>query len=243
MVDAMTTTSSAPGATPGQEQPAAWQIEPPKRAAALAYDRLRRAIIDGEFQPGERLTETAVAALLGVSRTPVREAFARLAKDGLVRRGSGAGFAVADPGQELLDIYFIREAIEGCAARLAAMRASPAEIRAIAAAAAASRRLDPADVEARARSNRDFHLAVATAGRAPRVERLVNDYRDLFSSARALRRYNASETRALQRDHVRIAEAIARRDPDAAEAAMRAHLRRAYAGVLESVAPPEPPES
>ena len=42
-----------------------WQIEPPKRAAALAYDRLRRAIIGGEFQPGERLTETAVAQRLG----------------------------------------------------------------------------------------------------------------------------------------------------------------------------------
>lgn len=212
--------------------PSGWQIEPPKRAATLAYDRLRRAIIDGEFKPGERLTETATAALLGISRTPVREAFARLAKDGLVRSSRGTGIEVVDPGQELLDIYFIREAIEGCAARLAAMRASPDEVSAILAAAEASRRLDHGEVEERARLNRAFHLLVAAAGRAPRVERLVSDYRELFSSARTLRTYTPEETRAMQRDHTRIAEAIAARDPDAAETAIRDHLRRAYALVL-----------
>lgn len=218
----------------------AWQIAPPKRAAALAYDRLRRAIIDGEFKPGARLTETATAQLLGISRTPVREAFARLAKDGLVRNSRGAGIEVVDPAQELLDIYFIREAVEGCAARLAAMRASAAEVAAIEAAAAASRRLDPGEVEERARLNRAFHLLVAAAGHAPRVERLVSDYRELFSSARTLRSYSASETRAMQRDHARIAEAIARRDPGAAEAAMRDHLRRAYDLVLRTAAAGDP---
>ena len=89
-------------------------------------------------------------------------------------------------------------------------------------------------VEERARLNRDFHLLVAAAGRAPRLERLVSDYRELFSSARTLRTYSASETRAMQRDHTHIAEAIARRDPAAAEAAMRDHLRRAYALVLKT---------
>ncbi len=217
-----------------------WQIEPPKRAAALAYDRLRRAIIGGEFQPGERLTETAVAQRLGISRTPVREAFARLAKDGLLRNSRGVGSEVVDPGQELLDIYFIREAIEGCAARLAAMRATPAEVAAIVAAAEASRRLDPGAVEERARLNRDFHLLVAAAGRAPRLERLVSDYRELFSSARTLRTYSASETRAMQRDHTQVAAAIARHDPEAAEAAIRAHLRRAYALVLKTSPGREP---
>jgi DNA-binding GntR family transcriptional regulator len=222
-----------------QESPRGWQIAPPKRAGEQAYERLRRAILDGEVQPGERLTETGTAALLGVSRTPVREAFARLAKDGLLQVGRGGGMAVADPGRELLELYFIREAVEGCAARLAAMRASEDEARAITAAAAASRRPAPGAVEERARLNRDFHLLIAAAGRAPRVERLVSEYRDLFSSARTLRRYTPAETRALQRDHGRIAEAIARRDPDAAEAAMREHLRRAYAAVLKSAAPVE----
>lgn len=219
-----------------------WQIEPPKRAGELAYDRLRRAILEGEFRPGERLTETGTAALLGVSRTPVREAFARLAKDGLLRAGRGGGVEVADPGQELLELYFIREAVEGCAARLAAMRASQAEVEAISAAATASRRPAPGAVEERARLNRDFHLLIAAAGQAPRVERLVSEYRDLFSSARTLRSYSPTETRALQRDHSRIAEAIARRDPDGAEAAMREHLRRAYAAVLKSAAASDTPE-
>jgi DNA-binding GntR family transcriptional regulator len=205
-----------------------WRIETPKTNSEQAYDRLRRAIIDGEFRPGERLTEVAIAAMFGISRTPVREAFARLAKDGLVRNAKGSGIEVVDPSLELTDIYYIREAIEGCAARLAALRATDEEIARILDLAQASRDADPADVETRAQLNLDFHLAITTAARAPRLERLVSDYRELFASPRSLQRYTPSETRTVIDDHGRIAEAIRDRDPDAAEKAIRDHLRRAY---------------
>jgi len=206
-----------------------WRIETAKTASAQAYERLRRAIIDGEFQPGERLTEVGVAALFGVSRTPVREVFARLIKDGLVRNSKGAGIEIVDPRQEFLDIYYIREMIEGCAARLAAMRATPEEAAAIVALAKASAKTDPANVEARARINKEFHLKIAEAGHAPRVERLVSDYRDLFASPHILKLYSSTETRKAVDDHARIASAIEAGDGDAAESAMRNHLRRAYA--------------
>lgn len=205
-----------------------WRLAPPKTASEQAYERLRRAIIDGEFQPGARLTEVAVAASLGISRTPVREAFARLVKDGLLRNSRGAGIEVMDPTLELVDIYHIREAIEGCAARLAAMRASDEEIADIIRRAEASRMADAADVETRSRLNLEFHMAIAMAAHAPRVERLVSDYRDLFASPRTLRHYSSSKTRAVIDDHARIAAAIAARDPTAAEAAVRDHLRHAY---------------
>jgi len=205
-----------------------WRIETPKTNSEQAYDRLRRAIIDGEFRPGERLTEVAIAAMFGISRTPVREAFARLAKDGLVRNAKGSGIEVVDPSLELTDIYYIREAIEGCAARLAALRATDEEIARILDLAQASRNADPTDVETRAQLNLEFHLAITTAARAPRLERLVSDYRELFASPRSLQRYTPSETRTVIDDHGRIAEAIRDRDPDAAEKAIRDHLRRAY---------------
>jgi DNA-binding GntR family transcriptional regulator len=219
-----------------------WRIETPKTNSEQAYDRLRRAIIDGEFQPGERLTEVAIAGMFGISRTPVREAFARLAKDGLVRNARGSGIEVVDPSLELTDIYYIREAIEGCAARLAAMRATEDEIARILALAQASRDTDPTDVETRARLNLEFHLAITLAARAPRLERLVSDYRELFASPRSLQRYTPSETRTVIDDHGLIAEAIRDRDPDGAEKAIRAHLRRAYE-VLFRVEPPEEPGS
>jgi DNA-binding GntR family transcriptional regulator len=206
-----------------------WRIEAPKTAGVRAYDLLRRAIIDGRFPPGERLTEVGVASLLGISRTPVREAIARLIKDGLLRNTRGVGIEVVDPRMEFLDIYYIREMIEGCAARLAAMRATSEEAAEIVALAKESHATDPADVETRARLNEAFHLRIADAGHAPRLERLVRDYRDLFASPRMLKLYSSAETRRALDDHRRIASAIAAGDGDAAELAMREHLRHAYA--------------
>ncbi|WP_284944114.1 GntR family transcriptional regulator [Acidisoma cladoniae] len=214
--------------TSSQSPSSQWRIETPKTNSEQAYDRLRRAIIDGEFRPGERLTEVAIAAMFGISRTPVREAFARLAKDGLVRAAKGSGIEVVDPSLELTDIYYIREAIEGCAARLAALRATDEEIARILDLAQASRDADPTDVETRAQLNLEFHMAITTAARAPRLERLVSDYRELFASPRSLQRYTPSETRTVIDDHGRIAEAIRDRDPDTAEKAIREHLRRTY---------------
>jgi DNA-binding GntR family transcriptional regulator len=212
--------------------PGSWRLEMTKTASELAYERLRRAIIDGEFQPGQHLTELSVAALFGISRTPVREAFFRLARDGLVRNTRGWGIEVVDPRQELTDIYHIREAMEGCAARLAADRGSAEEIARIVELAQASSDTDPADVETRARLNEEFHLAITGASHADRLQRLVSEYRELFASPRRLRRYTREETRLVVADHHRIAVAIRKRDADGAEAAMRAHLRRAYAGLL-----------
>jgi DNA-binding GntR family transcriptional regulator len=211
-----------------------WRLETPKTAATLAYERLREAVIDGEFAPGQRLTELGIAGLLGISRTPVREAFARLARDGLVRSTRGWGIEVVDPREELTDIYQIREAIEGCAARLAATRASPAEIDGIVALARASAEADLEDFDLRAQLNEAFHLAITTASHAPRLERLVGEYRDLFASPRRLKRFSPDEARDAIDDHRRIAAAIAQRLPDAAEAAIRGHLRRAYAGLLDA---------
>ena len=212
--------------------PVNWRLETAKTASAQAYDRLRQAIIDSEFQPGERLTELGIAALLGISRTPVREAFARLARDGLVRSTRGWGIEVVDPREELTDIYYIRESMEGCAARLAAQRGTADEIRHIVDLARASHDADTADVDTRARLNEEFHLAITTASHAPRLQRLVSEYRDLFASPRRLKRFTADETRQAIADHERIAAAIRDRDVDGAEAAMRLHLRRAYADLL-----------
>jgi DNA-binding GntR family transcriptional regulator len=211
--------------------PESWRLEMAKTASELAYERLRQAIIDGEFKPGKRLTELSIAALFGISRTPIREAFFRLERDGLVRGSRGWGMEVVDPQQEMTEIYHIREALEGRAARLAADRATAEEIARIVELAQASSDADPADVETRARLNEEFHLAITAASHAQRLERLVGEYRELFASPRRLRRFTAEETRLAVQDHHHIAHAIRNRDADGAEAATRAHLRRAYAAL------------
>ncbi len=210
-----------------------WRIQSAKTSSAQAYERLRSAILKGEFAPGERLTEVAIAQLLDVSRTPVRDAFARLVQDGLVRIGAkGTGIEVVDPVIEFLDIYYIRESLEGLAARLAAMRATDEEIERVVALADESQKADRADVTGRARINSEFHLTISKAAHAPRLERLIGDYREIFASPHILQRYTPGDTRKAVDDHTLIATAIRSRNPDMAEMAMRDHLRVAYARVV-----------
>jgi len=214
-----------------------WRLEMTKTASELAYERLRQAIVDGEFEPGKRLTELGIAALFGISRTPIREAFFRLERDGLVRSARGWGIEVVDPRQELTDIYHIREALEGRAARLAAERGTEEEIARIVELAQASANTDPHDVDLRARLNEEFHLAITTASHAERLRRLVGEYRELFASPRRLRRFTPEETRRAVDDHRLIAQAIKRRDAAAAEDAVRLHLHHAYGAVVAEAQP------
>jgi DNA-binding GntR family transcriptional regulator len=202
-----------------------WRLHAPRSNATLAYERLRTAIVSGQFDPGQRITEVGIASLLGVSRTPVREAFLRLITDGLLRSSLSGGIEVVDLREESADIQMLREAVEGCAARLAALRATEAEITLIGDLATESSKTDPAHLPARARLNERFHLAIAEAAHAPRVERLVRDYRSLFASPERLGRLEGGKTKRLLTAHLGIAEAIRRRDPDDAEAKMRQHLR------------------
>jgi DNA-binding GntR family transcriptional regulator len=88
------------------------------------YDRLLDAIVDGTLAPGERLTQESVASFLGVSRQPVSHALQVLRRRGLVVEAGKRGLAVAPiDGGRIRDLYQVREALDGIAARLAAERA------------------------------------------------------------------------------------------------------------------------
>jgi DNA-binding GntR family transcriptional regulator len=211
-----------------------WALETSKTSAVQAYERLKRAIADGDLAPGERLAEARIATRLGVSRTPVREAFARLVKDGLLTLAPRGGVVVVDPRDEFIEIFHLREAIEGCAARLAALRATAQEKAGIMALAEAGKAAPPSDVQARARLNEAFHLGVARAAHAPRVAELVSNYQSLFASPLILRGYSLQETGVAKAAHMRIARAIHKGDAEAAEAAMRGHLRASGAAAMKA---------
>ena len=94
-------------------------------AAETAYAVLREAIITNALAPGTRLRADALARQLGVSKTPVREALRKLQAEELIAMQPGSGLSVKVLSeQELFDIYYIREALEGMAARLAAETAA-----------------------------------------------------------------------------------------------------------------------
>jgi DNA-binding GntR family transcriptional regulator len=158
-----------------------------------AQARLRERIVGGAYAPGERLTETEVAAALAMSRTPVREALRGLAADGLVRSAGGRGVVVTalDPAG-LRDAYRVRAALEALTAELAAERQAagliaPAELKALAADAALT---EEATVEGRLTEavllNRRFHTRVtALAANAPAQAVLDRLWDQIVVSTRA----------------------------------------------------------
>jgi DNA-binding GntR family transcriptional regulator len=217
-----------------------WRLPPARNAGELVFEGLRDRIVGGGIPHGTRLSEAAIAARMGVSRTPVREALTRLLAAGLLRPAEPAGVIVVDPLADLEELILVREALEGAAARLAATRATPEEAQRIAALAAESRRRPRDEMEARTALNAAFHDAILAAARSPRLTALSEGYRVFFDSPRLMRLMRPEEEQAALDDHTAIAEAIAARDGAAAERVARRHLRNAYSRLIESASGEDP---
>ena len=128
-----------------------------------AYELLRSAVMAGVLQPGQRLREVDVSAWLDMSRTPVREAFRRLERDGLITFAPHRGMTVTELDHgAVTELYHMREVLEGTAASLAAQHATEAEIAALADIVAREAALD-GDSGRLAAHNVSFHNAIYAA--------------------------------------------------------------------------------
>jgi DNA-binding GntR family transcriptional regulator len=214
-------------------QLARFPVERAQRAADQVYRSLRRSIILGELAPGTRLREVEVAMALRVSRTPVREAVSRLIGDRLVHELPTGGVEVADASSEIFEIFHIREALEGCAARLAATRMTDADVTKLEGLIAESRRTHYSAVDDRIRINQAFHLTIAEASGSQRLFDMIGGFREFFMNVEWLVRYDQKRgaMRSLD-DHRDILKALRAKSPDRAEQLVRQHLRRVYAKLL-----------
>lgn len=202
--------------------------------AETAYARLRDDIFAFRMLPGDRFTESDVAACLGISRTPVREALLRLQGEGLVRVQFRSGWEVVplDFGR-FEDLYEMRKLIERHAirtlcedaradrnvlARLCAQWCGPAEDA-------------PLDSVAAAARDEAFHIAlVRAAGNAAILDSFVH----LTDTIRVIRRLDfeyESRVRTIRGEHAALLDAIVRHDTDAALALIGAHIDAAHAEV------------
>jgi len=131
--------------------------------ADLAYESLRRAIIEQALPPGTRLPEDELAAQFGVSRTPIRAVLARLQNEGLVSGGARRTAAVAEPSlAEARQVFEVRLALEREAVRLVAQRWTPAFARRLEAILRQEEQARKAgEKSASIRLAGDFHLALA----------------------------------------------------------------------------------
>ncbi len=191
-------------------------------------DELRRGIKSGRFAPGQRLIEADLTRLLNVSRGPLREAMARLAGDGLVRIEPNRGVTVRTlTREEVQSIAAIREMLEGLAARLAAENIDRdgrrAEFRRAWQDMTSERaRSDPGDyVDA----NERFHTTIVRIGGNAPLEQLLEQLRTPLFRFQFRSRFTMTNLARGHQDHSAIAKAILAGDADAAERAMRRHLR------------------
>jgi DNA-binding GntR family transcriptional regulator len=201
------------------------------------YRRLRDAIQQGEFKPGRRVMEIEVAEWLRVSRTPVRDAIRRLEAEGMLEHEPRNGLVVARlDRQAVMELYVMREVLEGTAARLCARHASDMEIQDLSDLVERERQL-AGDYEGLARHNRRFHEAVHRGAHNRYLEKslaAVNDSMVLLGTPLMLLPHRAQTAAA---EHAALVEAIQRRDPDAAEAAARSHVRAAQRERLRRLFP------
>lgn len=193
-----------------------------------AYARILAAVRDGTLLPGARIRESQMAEWLEMSRTPVRQAIQRLEAEGLLTMAPRAGLVVTTVDEELVEeLYFMREVLEGTAARLAAESASRNELRMLDEMVAAEAKAK-LDAKAAADANRRFHALIYTAAKN---RFLLKSLRALHDSLALLGPSTlANETRARQaaREHAKIVKAIVAREAELAEARMREHIRGAY---------------
>ena len=193
-----------------------------------AYSLILEAIEGGTYKPGDRLVESELAERLGVSRTPVREALQRLETQAMLTRDGRSLIVASLDHNQLSELYAVRTELEGLAARLAARHATEEEIRVLVTMVEEDQALLGGDPRALSRANKRFHKQIHLASH----NRFLVQQLDLVHRSMALMANTsfAAEGRdgvALD-EHAQIVAAISARDGDAAYAALKTHISRAF---------------
>jgi DNA-binding GntR family transcriptional regulator len=209
------------------------------------HDQLLGRILRRELEPGERISPPEIAAALGVSITPVRDAVNQMAAEGLVTVTPRRGTVVSPVSiRDIEELYEIRLMIEPDAAELAASRSTPDEIARVQELAErlesgpAGRAGGVVDLETYLQeiaTDAELHAAIVRAAHNQRLDTLYAGLRTHVLIARAVfpRLYRGQPHR--RGEHQRVVDAIAARDGGAARDAMTAHLRQALADTRRHV--------
>jgi GntR family transcriptional regulator, vanillate catabolism transcriptional regulator len=203
-------------------------IDRPQRLVYQVAERLRAMILDGTLEPGTELGQVRLAADLGVSRTPLREAFRVLERDGLIKSiGGNRSVVVELDDKTMLEMLQIREALDGLAARLAAGRSQSAEVlgELTEAAEGLAAACDSEDMVAFFTSHVRLHTAIYTAAGNSRLEEFLPLVRISTQMwyARLGSRPDRLEVQA--HEHRSVVEAITSGDGAEAERLARHHIQ------------------
>jgi DNA-binding GntR family transcriptional regulator len=198
------------------------------------FDNLKQAIIRGNITPGEWLVESHIAQMLGISRTPVREAIHKLEREGLIERQPRGGFTVLGLGRDDIEETFgIRSVLEGYAARLATLKHQSNELKAL------EKKIEEFQVCLNKRQldvlpviNTEFHDLLYALSKSPRLIHMINALRDQIFRFRQMILKDDKLANISNEDHIQMLKFMRKRDAEGVERLVKEHILRGQDEVL-----------
>jgi DNA-binding GntR family transcriptional regulator len=202
-----------------------------------AYQQLKRIILEHQVPLGGKLNEGELAAALGISRTPVREAINRLEKEGLVeilpQRGA---FVVQFSEKDIYELFLIRENLEGLSAYLASEKINEKDLSKLEDCVQGfNKPFSEKDIQRYTKEDFKFHQTIVNLSGA---QRLINLITTLYDHIRIFRLTTVGLSDRMKtsiEEHRRIIEALRKKDPDESEKRMRQHIRHVRDGVMGNI--------
>jgi DNA-binding GntR family transcriptional regulator len=203
----------------------------------VVFNTLREAILKGDLKPGERLMELQLAAKLGVSRTPIREAIRMLEQEGLAVTMPRKGAEVAKMTlKDMEDVLEIREALDELAVRIACAKISEEQLaRLIAVKEQFENSTRTGDVKRIAEADVSFHDVIYEATDNPKLVTLLNNLREQVYRYRVEYIKDPKNYPTLIAEHEAIVEGLKNRDQNAATLAMHAHVENQAVAVKDVI--------
>lgn len=204
-----------------------WAVEQSEPVGPQVYRALRERIISGKLEPGGLISEAEIARAFSISRQPVREAFIKLAEEGLVEIRPQRGTLVRRINvTSVMNARFVREAVEADIVKLVAERRDPRVVASLHAQIEVQRKVAQQKAEGFLELDEAFHRTLADAADKAHVWSIVNNVKAQMDRLRQLSFIMSSAAERAVEQHHAIVEAVAKGDVPAADAAMRTHLRQ-----------------
>src|SRR5210317_1507524 len=199
------------------------------------FDNLKQAIIRGNIKPGEWLVESHIAQMLGISRTPVREAIHKLEREQLIERQPRGGFTVLGLDRDDIEETFgIRSVLEGYAARLAAVKHDAQELEQLENKINEFQNaLNRKKMNLLPAINTEFHDLLYSLSKSPKLINIINGLRDQIYRYRQMILKERKFASTSNLDHKKMLQYIRKRDAEGAERLVRIHILRGQEMVLK----------
>ncbi|WP_299981953.1 GntR family transcriptional regulator [Desulfobacula sp.] len=202
------------------------------------FDYLKNAIIDQTIEPGSRLVESKIADMLGISRTPLREALHKLEREDWIEKTPSGGFQVVTLTKDDIEQTFgVRSVLEAYAARLAAENHTNKDLLPL------EKKIKEfkiclelkKDGDKLQKINTQFHDLLYALSKNPKLIKMINQLRAQISRFRQIILKQSEYAYKSNEDHIKMLDAIKNRDGEAVEKLVRAHIIKGKNAVLSQL--------